>query len=179
YLDSFQIKSYIRRMADNRILGEDSIFFIKYNNIWCPISCETSSPISESVEMMNTTTRDNGGWKTEKPTLQSYSISVEAVLKLDDELPDSGVVSYNKLRLMKRNRELIEWKRETFGGWYIDQGQAYITEISDSNSVGEEITFSMSLSGFGAPGIDTARIDVLGESNTVLIAVNNDLIQVI
>lgn len=142
-------------MANNRILGENSIFFIKYNNIWCPISCETSSPISENVEMIDTTTRDNGGWKTEKPTLQSYSISVEAALRLDDEMDVSGVVSYNKLRLMKRNRELVEWKRETFGGWYIDQGKAYITDIGDSNAVGEEIMFSMSLSGFGAPEITT------------------------
>ena len=162
----------------SRILGEDSIFYVKMNGEWLPISCETSSPLSENVEMLNTTTRDNNGWRTEKPTLQSYSISVEALLQLDDESPDSGIVSYNKLRQMKRNRELIEWKRETFGGWYIDQGKAYITEISDSNAVGEEITFSMSLSGFGMPTTDTARVDVLGEDEETLIAVNNDLIQV-
>lgn len=165
-------------MAENRILGEESIFFVKYNGVWCPISCETSSPISENVEMLNTTTRDNAGWKTEEPTLQSYTIAIDAVLQLDDELPDSGVVSYNKLRIMKRNRELVEWKRETFGGWYIDEGKAYITEISDSNAVGEEITFSLSLSGFGMPTTDTARVDVLGEDEQTLIAVNNDLIQV-
>ena len=162
----------------SRILGEDSIFYVKMNGEWLPISCETSSPLSENVEMLNTTTRDNNGWRTEKPTLQSYSISVEALLQLDDESPDSGIVSYNKLRQMKRNRELIEWKRETFGGWYIDQGKAYITEISDSNAVGEEITFSMSLSGFGEPLTDSARVDVLGEDENTLIGVDNNLIKV-
>ena len=162
----------------SRILGEDSIFYVKMNGEWLPISCETSSPMSENVEMLNTTTRDNNGWRTEKPTLQSYSISVEALLQLDDEFPDSGIVSYNKLRQMKRNRELIEWKRETFGGWYIDQGKAYITNISDSNAVGEEITFSMSLSGFGEPLTDSARVDVLGEDENTLIGVDNNLIKV-
>lgn len=162
----------------SRILGEDSIFFVKMNGEWLPISCETSSPMSENVEMLNTTTRDNNGWRTEKPTLQSYSISVEALLRLDDEFPDSGIVSYNKLRQMKRNRELIEWKRETFGGWYIDEGKAHITDISDSNTVGEDITFSLSLIGFGEPLTDSARVDVLGEDEETLIAVNNDLIQV-
>lgn len=165
-------------MADNRILGDSSIFYVKYNGVWCPISCEISSPMSENVEMVNTTTRDNGGWRTEKPTLQSYSISVDAVLQLDDEAPNSNVLSYNKLREMKRNRELIEWKRETFGGWYIDEGKAHITDISDSNTVGEEITFSMLLSGFGMPTTDSARVEVLGEDEETLIAVNNDLIQV-
>ena len=161
------------------ILGEDSLFFIKYNGIWCPISCETSSPLSESVEMMNTTTRDNAGWKTEKPTLQSYSIAVDAMLRLDDETPTSNVLSYNKIRAMKRNRQLVEWKRETWGGWYIDQGQAYITEISDSNAVGEEISFSLTLSGFGAPTTDTARVNVLGyNSNTAVSDNNNNLMQV-
>ena len=162
----------------SRILGEDSIFYVKMNGEWLPISCETSSPISENVEMLNTTTRDNNGWRTEKPTLQSYSISVDALFQLDDEFPDSGIVSYNKLRQMKRNRELIEWKRETFGGWYIDQGKAYITDISDSNAVGEEITFSMSLSGFGEPLTDSARVDVLGEDENTLIGVDNNLIKV-
>lgn len=158
--------------------GEDSIFFIKYNDVWCPISCETSNAFSENVEMINTTTRDNAGWKTELPTTQSYSISLEAVLKIDNETENSNVLSYNKIRAMKRNRELIEWKRETWGGWYIDAGKAYITEIGDSNAVGEELTFSLSLSGFGMPGEGTARVTVLGEDNDTVIAVKNDLIQV-
>ena len=154
--------------------GEDSIFFIKYNNVWCPIACETSNSFSESVEMMNTTTRDNGGWKTELPTMQSYSISLEAVLKIDNETENNNILSYNKIRQMKRNRELIEWKRETWAGWYIDSGKAYIVDIGDSNAVGEEITFSLSLNGFGAPLEDSARIFVLGENNTVIIGNNNN-----
>lgn len=163
---------------DKPIQGQDSIFYIKYNSIWCPISCEISSPISESVEMTNTTTRDNGGWKTEKPTLQAYSIAIEALLKLDDEVSGSNVLSYNRIRKMKRNRELIEWKRETLSGWYIDSGKAHIIDISDSNTVGEEITFSLTLSGFGAPVEGTARIEVLGDGPETLVGNDNEIIQV-
>lgn len=157
------------------IIGTESIFYIKDEGLWKPISCEVSSPMTESVEMLNTTTRDNAGWKTEKPTMQMYSISIEAVLVDDMDFP--AILSYSKLREKKRNRELIEWKRELLNGLYIDYGKAHITTISDANTVGEEISFSMELNGFGKPLTDTARVFVLGEDKTTLIANNNNLIE--
>ena len=141
---------------EEQLKGEDSLFYIKYNNIWCPIACETSNSFSENVEMINTTTRDNAGWKSELPTNQSYSISLEAVLTIltiDDKTANLKL-SYNKIRKMKRERTLIEWKRETFGGLYIDSGKAYIVDISDANAVGEVITFSLQLNGFGKPFLE-------------------------
>lgn len=156
--------------------GIDSIFYIKYDGLWCPISCEVSSPMSETVEMINTTTRDNAGWKTEKPTLQSYSISISAVLKRDI---DNEFISYNKIRQLKRNRTLIEWKRVLINGLYIDYGKAYIVDISDSNTVGEEITFDLSLNGYGKPLESTDLQYVLAEEIETLIGdKDNNLIEV-
>ena len=97
---------------EQQLKGEDPLFYIKYNDVWCPIACKTSNSFSETVEMINTTTRDNAGWKTEIPTNQSFSISLEAVLTIDDKTANSNVLSYNKIRKMKRDRTLIEWKRE-------------------------------------------------------------------
>lgn len=149
------------------IEGKESIFYIKYENIWFPISCEISSPLSESVEMINTTTRDNGGWKTEKPTIQSYSIQIDAVLVDDRDYPQ--LLSYSKLRKIKRNRNLLEWKRTLLNGIYIDTGNAYISAISDANTVEETITFSLTLTGFGKPTEETGVIYVLGENSEILI----------
>lgn len=164
---------------EEQLKGEDSLFYIKYNGVWCPIACETSNSFSESVEMINTTTRDNAGWKTEIPTNQSFSISLDAILTIDDKTANSNVLSYNKIRKMKRERTLIEWKRETFEGWYIDGGKAYIVDISDANAVGEDITFSLQLNGFGKPLESTARVSVLGyNSDTLVLDNNNNLIQV-
>ena len=154
---------------EQQLKGEDSLFYIKYNDVWCPIACETSNSFSETVEMINTTTRDNAGWKTEIPTNQSFSISLEAVLTIDDKTANSNVLSYNKIRKMKRDRTLIEWKRETLGGWYIDSGKAYIVDISDANAVGEDITFSLQLNGFGKPLESTARVSVLGYNSNTLV----------
>lgn len=128
--------------------GVESIFFIKQDDVWFPISCEVSSPISESIEMLNSTTRDNAGWKTERPSQQSYSISIDAVQTKDNY---ADIISYRKIRKLKRERKKIEWKRETVTNYLVDSGFGYVTEISDSNTVGEEITFNFSISGFGKP----------------------------
>ena len=164
---------------EQQLKGEDSLFYIKYNGVWCPIAYETSNSFSENVEMINTTTRDNAGWKTELPTNQSYSISLEAILTIDDKTANSNVLSYNKIRKMKRERTLIEWKRETFGGWYIDGGKAYIVDISDANSVGEVITFSLQLNGFGKPLETDARIRVLSNVAKTMIYTHPDEVTVI
>ena len=41
----------------NPIQGKESLFYIKINNDFVPVGCLTSSPISEDVEMIDTTTR--------------------------------------------------------------------------------------------------------------------------
>lgn len=130
------------------IQGKESIFFIKFNEVWCPIACETDNSINESSQMFGTTTRDNEGWRTSIPTEQEYSIPINGQLVLENS---SNVLSYFRLREMKRNQELIEWKRETMGSIYIDVGKAYIENISDANPADGLITFSLTLVGFGKP----------------------------
>lgn len=136
---------------DKQIIGKDSIFFIKYNDIWTPISCEVSSPISEDSEDISTTTRENGGWRTSLPTMQGYSLTVSGVLKVDT---NTSMLSYYKLREMKRDKTVFEWARRLLDGVYIDSGKAYISSISDSNTVNEDIKFDMTLTGFGKPEIN-------------------------
>ena len=57
--------------------GKESIFFIKHQGEWCPISCETTNSMSENVKMIGTTTRDNEGWETSLPISQSYTFSLD------------------------------------------------------------------------------------------------------
>jgi len=131
------------------IEGKNSIIYIKDNNVWFPIGCETSNSMSEDAETISTTTRDNQGWTTELVTNQSYSFSVEALMINDN---DSSKLSYWKLRTKKRNRELIYWKRKYINQNVEEIGKAIITNISDSASTEDYITFSLTLKGFGKPG---------------------------
>ncbi len=88
--------------------------------------------------------------------------------------PDSGnnVVSYRELRSYKRNRTLIEWMRKTLSGWYVDSGKAHITEISDSDTVNELITFNATLLGYGKPVESTDKIYVLGTNEREVLTDN-------
>lgn len=144
------------------IKGNESLFYIKKNDVYFPVGCLTSSPLSETVDMIGSTTRENEGWKTSLPTNQGYSIELSGLMVQDDEDSGNEILSYRELRSYKRDKELVEWKRTTLGGYYIDSGKAYITAISDSDEADGFITFSASLVGFGKPTEDNARIYILG-----------------
>lgn len=162
------------------IKGSESLFYIKKNGVYFPVGCLTSSPLSETVDMIGSTTRENEGWKTNLPTNQGYSIELSGLMVMDDEDSGNEVLSYRELRAKKRNTELIEWKRTTLGGYYIDSGKAYITAISDSDEADGFITFSASLVGFGKPDESNERIYILGdgEKSIYVHPDNNTVIQV-
>ena len=107
------------------IKGSQSLFYIVKNGIEIPVGCLTSNPIDESAEMMETTTRDNEGWRTSIPMMQSYSIALEGFMTMDDPNSVKNIISYRELRKIKRNREQIVWKIKTLNGLYVDSGKAY------------------------------------------------------
>lgn len=129
------------------IKGRTAILYIRFKEIWCPISCETNSGISESAEMLPTTTRDNEGWSSSRAGVQSYSItfSGQTVIKSFSE-----VLSYHALVDIKRNRQLVEWQRRT-ANRIIETGMAYISEISNSYPAEGLANFDMTLTGVGKP----------------------------
>ena len=156
-------------------LGDDRILYIKLNGSWMPIGCLTSNSFSESAEMMDTTTRDNQGWTTSRPTMQSYSISFEG-LQINTTMAGGTftVASYDMLKLLKRDKTLLDWKTQGTVYPIVDYGKAYINEISDASSVGELISFSGNLTGFGKPLVTTRETVVLNNGNTDEIINNGD-----
>lgn len=150
------------------IQGEESLFYIKKNNSWVPVACLTANPLSEQSETIKTTTRDNDGWTTIYPTLQSYSIEITGNVVKDDIDSGNNVISYRELRNYKRNRVLIDWQIKTLNGWYVDYGKAYITSISVTDTAGEDITFTATLTGYGKPLEGTDKVYLLGERENVL-----------
>lgn len=157
-----------------KVHGKESLFYIKKNTVWFPVGCLTSSPINEEVDMIETTTRENEGWKTAFPTNQSYTIPLNGFVVMDDEDAGVEVLSYRELRKMKRNKELVEWKRETLSGYYIDKGFAFITAISDADPADGFATFQATLQGFGAPNEDKERIYILGNGDKTEIYTQED-----
>jgi predicted secreted protein len=162
------------------IKGIYSKFYVMKNGEYLPCACLTSSPINESVDMIGTTTRENEGWKTSEPTNHGYTIELSGLMVMDDSDSDNNVVSFRQLRAMHRNNELIEWKKETLDGYYIDSGRSYITSISDSDEADGFITFTASLTGYGKPNNETNnRIYILGNVPKTQIYTHPDEITVI
>lgn len=142
-------------MANRKyIKGDESILFIRYMDEWVPISCEKSSNFSEDVSMIGTTTRDNYGWRTYLPLDQGYSIDFEGQAVEED----GDLLSYYKLKEIKRDRELLQWKIEDANGKYLESGTAWITQIGKPNPAGELVSFSMTLLGHGRP---VSELDLL------------------
>lgn len=136
------------------VQGKESILYLKYNAIWTPISCETSNGLSETAEMIPTTTRDDKGWESSSVGVQSYSISFTGQVTIFD----FGVnLTYFKVKEIKRDGKLIEWQRRT-ANRIIESGMCHISDLSDSFETDGIATFDATLKGVGKPRmIDNAN----------------------
>jgi hypothetical protein len=134
--------------------GEEQILYLVFDGLDYPIGCLTDNGISDSSETIETTTADNEGWTTERPTNQSYSINFSGLeIQTDNEVIEK--YSYDLLVQLKRNRTLINWKTLiSTDTVYMEQtGQGYITEIGEAASVGDFITFDGTIKGYHKPNI--------------------------
>jgi len=157
------------------INGEDRILYIKVNGNYMPVGCLTGNSISESSEMLQTTTRDNSGWATSRPLNQNYSISFDGVQVNTTVAGGSfSLLSYDRLKLLKRNKQLLDWKIEGSIFPVVDYGKCYITELSEASNVGEFLTFTGSLTGFGIPQVTTLGQTVLNNGNPDVILTTDE-----
>lgn len=159
--------------------GEDRILFIKVNNSWLPIGCLTDNSMEESAEFIDTTTRDNKGWKTSRPTDQEYSISFSGIQSNTTVAGGNfNEASYDKLKNLKRDRILLDWKVQGVVYPIVDYGKCYISALSDANAVGELVTFTGSAIGYGKPLIASLGTVILnnGDPNVVINNGNTNII---
>lgn len=150
------------------IKGDDRILYIDVLGTYVPLGCLTSNPMTEEVDMIKTTTRENNGWETSLPTTQRFSIDFEGLQMLTlGDIGDASKLSYDSLKTIKRNREKVLWKIADLQERFIDTGSGYITSLSESNQVGEFLGFSGSIVGFGEPIASTGVGDYLFEDGQV------------
>ena len=155
--------------------GSDRILYIKQYGAWLPIGCLTSNSLSESSEMLPTTTRDNNGWSTSRPVAQNYTISFDG-LQLNTTVA-GGVFtasSYDRLKLLKRNKILLDWKIQGALFPVVDYGKCYISEISEASAVSEFLTFSGTMVGYGKPLVGTIGEFVLNTGDPEVIIATDD-----
>jgi hypothetical protein len=116
--------------------------------------------------MLPTTTRDNDGWATSRPMMQNYNIGFEG-LQVNTTISGGTftVASYDRLKLLKRSKILLDWKIEGATFPTVDYGKCYINELSEASTVDEFLSFSGSLIGYGIPLTKTLSEFVLNDGN--------------
>lgn len=132
--------------------GQDRILFIKQNGIYMPIGCLTGNNFDKTVEMLDTTTRDNNDWSSSFPVMQSYSISFSGI-QVNSTIVGGNfnVASYDKLTDLSDNKIRIDWKIQGSVFPIVNYGQGYISSLGEINNVGEFMSFSGVITGFGKP----------------------------
>ena len=142
--------------------GSYSVLYIKWEGNFLPIGCLNSDSFSEESEMLDTTTRDNGGWKTSIPTVQNYKVSFDGLVKNTNFIGgDSTKISLDRLTVLKRNRTLIEWQTQDSNFVFVDSGYGHITSLSNVSNVDEFISFTCEIEGFVSPESESAGVDYL------------------
>ena len=129
------------------INGSYKILSLEKDGFFFPIACITSSSFNESVEILGTTVRTNeDGWSTALPTMQSYSISFDGLVRFEPYL--ANAITFSDITEFKRSRTLINWQINSPNG-EADTGHCYITDINNTFNEGELVSFNGTLQGFG------------------------------
>jgi hypothetical protein len=155
--------------------GGYRILYIKVDAAYLPVACLTSNPIDEGVEMLTTTTAESNGWRTSIPTNQFYSISFEGLQIATGNLGNALKLSYDELKALKRARTQIEWKIQDTEGYFIDEGKGYITDLGESNEVGDILRFNGSIEGFGEPTFSRTLVGDLFQSGDDILFQNGNI----
>ena len=158
------------------INGTYNILYIDFGvGGFFPIGLLTSNSFSEEIDFLDTTTRDNEGWKTQVGTNQSYQITFSGlVINTVFAKGDFTKISYDRLKLIKRGRELIDWKIQDDDLQFIESGKGQITAISSSSSIDEFISFEATIKGYGSPNSTSGKAYILQDENSNNIEANNN-----
>lgn len=162
--------------------GEDRILYIKIDDLFVPIGCLTENSFSESIDTIDTTTRENMGWTSSRPVTQSYSISFSGIQILTTtDNGDDTKASYDRLKSLKRDRILLDWQIKGTNFPIVDYGKCFITDLSEATPVNELITFSGTLTGYGealTTSVDSTLLLNNGTNTTIVEDGNTNLIKV-
>ena len=140
----------------NFYLGDTQILYILVEGIKVPIACLTENSFTEQVDMIETTTADNKGWKTGRPLNQSYSISFSG-LQVESNFAAPTQASLDILKIYKRRRQLVNWVIET-ETTFIEGGTGYIVGLTDSSAAEGLLTFSGQILGYGSLAIPSLAV---------------------
>lgn len=139
------------------IKGENVVTFFFVDGVWKVAACARTCTLDVSTETIETTVSGSGKFKSFKPTVNSWSGSIDGVVFLNE----TGKVTLPDLRRkqLAHERCLIKYQRtDQSGNTYTDEGYFYITSSNDAGSYNDVNTFNLSFIGDGPLTITTTNI---------------------
>lgn len=123
--------------------GSVKILYIDIDSSWIPVACLTSNTFEEETELISTTTRENNGWETFKATKQRATVSFDGLQTLTDgDSGDATKVSYDRLKILKREGAELSWKIEDTDTLWTETFNGYLVSLSESAPVDDWLSFS-------------------------------------
>lgn len=146
--------------------GKDCLLYLLEDGEYLVIACLLGNTFTEGVDTLDTTTRNNNGWKTQVLTNQFFSVDFTGIqINTFFNGGDFSKVSHDKLKQIKRNREIREYKRATIDGQFVEHFKAQIVSLSDAATVDEFLSFDCSLQGYGEPTSTSEKLNTLEDGN--------------
>lgn len=144
--------------------GKERLLYLLEDETYLVVACLLGNTFSEGVDVLDTTTRDNNGWKTQVLTNQFFTVDFTGIqINTAFSGGDFSRVSHDRLKQIKRAREVREYKLATTDGVFVELFKAQITSLSDVATVDEFLTFDVSMLGFGEPVSTTEAMNTLGD----------------
>lgn len=156
------------------INGTNNILYIEIDGSYLPVACLTSNNFEENIDTLETTTRDNAGWKTFTTLNQGFTLSFDGIMiNTFFSGGDFTKVSLDKLRDLKRSRTLISWQLRDTDFKFVDSGQGYIVSLSQNSAIDDFVGFSGTILGYGQPASTSELVYTLGDGNNNIIEDGN------
>lgn len=148
------------------INGTYNVISIKWQGEYLPVGCIKSSGFTENTETIDSTTRDNNGWKSYRAVGQGYTLNFSGlVINTLHTGGDFTKLSYDRLQYLKRNLTEIEWREETKDLTFVSSGKGIITELGNTANIDEFISFDCTILGQGKPYSTTGQVFQLQDGN--------------
>lgn len=115
---------------------------------WTAVGGQRGAKLSEKLDTVDVTSKDNGGAKAYEPGLYDWTISCDGIY-VEDEAAYQALV--NALR--QRQKVKVRWSE---GGTAVYEGTAIVTSRDLDAPYDGETTYSIELQGTGTPVLNPA-----------------------
>jgi predicted secreted protein len=127
-----------------------------------PVACDKTCSLEIDSDILETTVKDSGYWKTFLPSFNSAKITGDGLVDYSKTMGLQSLQSkimQRTLVVFKLVAELSDTEKVIYGG------QGYLTSVTVSGAVGSAASFSYQLTATGEPDIDNT-IPVEGGDGT-------------